>query len=303
MVEMGHYLTDIRENPGDLWLAASVGVILAIVYQLPKLVRLDLALDHQAPTLLTAYASHFVHLRGAHLLTNLVVFGLLFSLCLSLASAGRRRDVFRVAVATYLLAFPLALSWLNLALPRASIGYGFSGISMAFLGLLPLAIAFAVGARSTGTGAVDRSPGLFLAGLAVISWIALPASGVRALLALVSAVAAVAYLPGVPTAADLRDGARWVVATDRGGLVLVGLVAFLLIPFAAFPRTVASGTVVVNLYSHLLGYCLGFLVPYTTVQVARRLDRLGRPGATIRRFGVGRARRGPIPPEGLPEGD
>jgi len=42
-----------------------------------------------------------------------------------------------VALATFLAAFPVVLSALNLAVPRNAISFGFSGINMAFAGLLP----------------------------------------------------------------------------------------------------------------------------------------------------------------------
>lgn len=275
----------VRRKSIELWGASILGLVLVSVYHLPIITKRALVLDYRAPTLLTAYASHFVHLTWQHLLANLVVFGLLFPLAYWLARAGRRRRVFHAATLTFLLAFPLALSALNLALPRPRIGFGFSGVAMAFLGLLPLVLAAAVEERYPRTEATRRAPGLFLVGLAVIAWLAVPPSGFRVLAAAAVTVAALAHLPRIPTATELGDGARWLTTTERGGLVLAGLVALLLIPLAAFPPSPASDNAVLNIYSHFLGYCLGFIVPYTAVQVGERLEVLGRTTHQVRRPG------------------
>lgn len=267
---MGANLGDLREYIGEAALLISVVTSMLLVYRLPKITRLDLVLDYRAPTLLTAYASHFVHLRHEHLLTNLVVFGLLFALSYWLAAAAGRRRLFHAAALTFLLAFPLALSWLNLAVPRPRVGFGFSGVAMAFLGFLPIAVASVVEAEFPRSRALARAPGLYMLGLAVVAWRALPPVGLRPLLVAAILVAALAHLPRVPTADGASAGVRWLFEGSRGGLVLAGLAALVLVPFAAFPEEPVTANAVTNLYTHFLGYSLGFLVPYAAVSVAGR---------------------------------
>ena len=265
-----------RAYAGDVGPAVAVTLVMLWVYRLPERTRLGLAFDYADPTLLTAYASHLVHLTPGHLLSNLGAFGLLLSLTLALAVSAGRRGLFRVAVATYLLAFPLVLSALNLAMARPRVGFGFSGVAMAFLGLLPLMLGAAIEERFPGTQGLRRAPGLFLAGLAAIAWLAVPARLPRLAIVLVAAGAALAYLPRLPTAADLDGGLRWLAAGSGGGVVLAGVVAFFLVPLAAFPGDPANGTTVTNLYTHLLGYSLGFIAPYATVQVLAWWDGRAR---------------------------
>lgn len=272
---MSHNYGAVLRYWDEFVIAAPITIAMVSIYRLSELERRELVLDYRAPTLLTAYVSHFVHLTGEHLLTNLVVFGLLFVLGYRLAATRRRRWLFHAAAFTYLVAFPFALSALNLAFPRPRIGFGFSGIAMAFLGFLPLALASALEERFPGTRAVARAPGLFMVGLAVIAWLAIPPMGLRPLLVVAIAVAALAHLPGVPTTDGVRAGVRWLLDTPRGGLVIAGLAALVLVPLVAFPSNPASGNEVTNLYSHFLGYCLGFIVPYTAVHAAEWLDGFG----------------------------
>jgi len=300
---MRYDLGSVGRKSLGMWAAVPVFFVLVSIYHLPIITRRALVLDYRQPTLLTAYASHFVHLTWAHLVGNLVVFGLLFALGYWLAGVGRRRGLFYAATATYLVAFPLALSALNLALPRPRVGFGFSGIAMAFLGLLPLVLSAAVEERFPRTAATRRAPGLFLLGLAVVSWFALPPSGVRPLAVVAIAVAAAVHLQRVPTADDLRDGVRWLTATADGGLVLAGLVALLLIPYAAFPADPTGDGTVLNIYSHFLGYCLGFIVPYAADQAGERLEALGRTDLPVGRPAEGRGPGSRLPRERRVDGD
>jgi hypothetical protein len=130
-----------RIRPVDVALVAAIPVVLVAVFLLPMGLRRDLALLYTEPSVLTMYASHFVHLDRPHLMANLLVYLLVvpFSLAVSVWS-GRRRRFYAVAVVV-LVAFPLALSVLNVLLPRPRIGMGFSGMNLAFVGYLPHVLA------------------------------------------------------------------------------------------------------------------------------------------------------------------
>lgn len=246
-----------------------VGIVMLLVsgFLVPGPLKRELVLRYEAPTIVSAYASHFVHLSPSHLLTNVLAIVLLFPLTYGLSVYGRRRRTFVAAVLTYLFAFPPALSWLNIALARPRIGFGFSGVAMAFLGLMPLMIGVALEKRTGLVNAVGRSPGLFLLGLASIAWLAVPWPNIRTAITGVTMLGGVWFLAPSTSDPDLTAGWRWLVNDAAGGFVLTGVATLVLVPFAAFPQMPTSGTSILNLYSHLLGYCLGFIVPYTTVML------------------------------------
>jgi hypothetical protein len=81
----GSYDVSLGSEPAgdDLWAVIrrrackrEVGALAAVpaamlaVYVLPPSVKRDLILDYNDPTVLTAYASHFVHLSPNHLFIN-----------------------------------------------------------------------------------------------------------------------------------------------------------------------------------------------------------------------------------------
>lgn len=263
MAEYPIALRGLREWSGYLLV---VSLLLVSGYHLPEPIKYHLVFQYEDPTVLTAVTANFIHLSWSHLLTNLLAFGLLSSLGYSLAILGGRRDLFIAASVTVLVAFPPVLSWLNLAVARPRVGFGFSGLVMAFLGLLALMVGVAVDQRWPGSEGLARSPGLFLGGLAVIAWLAVPTPRLRLGLTAVAGLAALGFLWG-RRSPDRRLARRWVVDDPASGVVLSGVVCVVVVPVAAFPTDPVSGGAVVNLYSHLLGYCLGFIVPYSAVHL------------------------------------
>ena len=266
-------------RPLDVLLLAVVPVVLLSVFSLPTSVRRDLALSYVDPTLVSAFASHFVHLGAAHLAANLVVYALVvpvtFLLC---ALAGRRRE-FYVAFVTFLLALPLLLSALNVALVRPRIGYGFSGVNTAFFGLLPIALCWYAGSRLGARTGPHDSAALFFACTTLVAAVAVPPSLPSLSIVGVGVVATAAYArESVPGLVAFR---RDVVATwrSRPGFVelgVVGLGGVVLFPAIAFPTEPAGAGEVVNVYAHLLGYALGFVASYVTF-VLVGIDGAGGP--------------------------
>lgn len=254
-------------RPVDLLALSAVPAGLVAAFRLPEPVRRDLALSYVDPTPLAAFASHFVHLDVAHLATNVAVYALVapvaFLLC---ALAGRRRE-FYVAFAAFLLAFPLVLSALNVALVRPHVGYGFSGVNTAFFGFLPIALTWYL---SSGLGVPVRThdaPALFFASTTLVAVLAVPASLPSLAIAVVGVVATGAYLREcLPRVATLRR-ALGAAREARPGYVEVGVFgagAVALFPLVAFPADPAGAGTVVNIYGHLLGYALGFIASYVT---------------------------------------
>lgn len=304
-----------RASRLDLVALAAVPAVLLAVFALPEPTRRSLAFAYHDPTALTALSAHYVHFDPNHLLANLAGYGLLAGVGYLLAAASRRRRFFFVAFSTVCVAFPVVLSALNLAVPRRAVGFGFSGVNMAFAGLLPLFLAAFVHTRlrpapravadgssgpgsSSGPGgssAADGSSGpntslspdgptepfsestpvrlLPATFFVLVGWmasLALPAS--TEWTGLVGpAVAASGLVLGasqtllLPTERrpSLRALFRRVI--DRrgdGDLFAVGVVLAVSYPLVGFPAEPSTAGRVINLYVHLLGFCLGFIGPY-----------------------------------------
>jgi len=254
----------------DLIALAVPPVVLVAVFALPETARRSLAFAYIDPTLLSAFSAHYVHLETNHLLGNLAGYGLLAGVGYLLAALSGRRRLFFTAFATYLGAFPFALSALNLAVPRNAIGFGFSGINMALAGLLPILWYCYARDRFAPSASVTALPAVFFALVGWIALLALPVStegnglaglaiGVAgALLALLYAASSDLRLPR-----SLRERARAVASRPGyGDLLAVGALVTVGYPIVGFPANPSGGGNVVNLYVHLLGFCLGFIGPF-----------------------------------------
>ncbi|MBX0322295.1 hypothetical protein EGH21_04515 [Halomicroarcula sp. F13] len=283
-----------RATAVDLLLLCSVPAILLAVASLPHATRESLAFEYTAPTLGTALASSFVHLDTAHLLTNLVGYALVVPAAYLPSVLSGDRERFRVAFVSLLLACPVLLPYLNLAVARRGVSLGFSGVLLALYGYLPLALAAYLD-RQFGVGP-DRktAPLLFFVGVTVVSVLTLaavatnpvrvPVRGVvvpvtqvlvATLVGLVAALVLVVALYALSTVDDWRAVVPTLhAATHQSGhfeLALVATVVFLAVPVATFPVDPVVNGAVVNLYTHLVGYALGFTGPYVTLEVRRLL--------------------------------
>jgi len=271
-----------RTRAVDLLALLAVPVVLVAVFGLPEPVRRSLAFEYTDPSVTAAFVSAYVHVDAAHLLTNVGGYLLVVptAYLLSVVSGHRRR--FFMAFATFLVAFPPALSYLNLAAIRAASGLGFSGVLLAFVGYLVHAVAdhFQV---NLGIGpATSISPALFFLGLAVAAPLSVQSVTVdRATVALgtgglvlATLLSALLFaLSAAEEAGPIRRRLRF--ATARRGSFELGVLAlglFVAFQFVAFPPRPTAGPGEINLYTHLLGYALGFMVTYVSVQVFDRFD-------------------------------
>lgn len=270
------FVRDVLEagRPVDVVCMLVVPVAMLAVYSLPVAVRRGYVFSYTDPTALTAFTAAYVHLERAHLLTNLGVYALVVPAVYLLSVLGGHRERFLVAFVTFVVAFPGVLSALNLAVARPAVGYGFSGVVLAFFGFLPLALAGHLHRRFGVSSELDLAAVLFFAGLGLVALLS-PASPVTYGLAAAAGLAALLYgLPMLDGRSGLVRNVR--AATGAAGhveLSLVALVAFLVFPFVAFPPAPGAGAAVVNVYVHLLGYALGFMATYLTVQVIERIER------------------------------
>jgi len=222
-----------RTGVADVAALLSVPAVLWFAFLWPVGVRRSLAFEYTDPSLLTSFASNFVHLDGGHLLVNLAVV-------------------------------------------RPAFAVGFSGITMAFVGYLPFALADYVEVNFDVGPASAVAPALFFLGLALISVLSVRSvlAGDTTLLAGTGGLVLAALLSALLYAVAAYDRgeqfrARLAAAVGVPGCfeaLVVGLLLVMAFPFVAFPADPASGTGALNLYVHLLGYALGFIVMYTTAE-------------------------------------
>ena len=256
----------------DLAVLLVAPAVLVAVWIVPETVRRAWVFSYSDPTLLTAFTAHYVHLTASHLFANLLGFLLLGSVAYGLSVVAGQRRLFAMAAVTFLVAFPFVLSALNLAVPRNAIGYGFSGVNMAFFGYIVVILPDVLDGL-TDTNVHRYTPALFLLSVGYIALIALPISTVSLLLAVTAATAALPYCRTTrgTTAQGLLD-ATWhlLKRPGVGELLAVAVVVLVAYPFVGFPSQSPTG-VAINLYVHFLGYALAFLV----VHVSLLLDATG----------------------------
>ena len=273
--ELGGSFAEVLRStvrPADVLVLLATPVALLGVFALPEETRRALAFSYTDPTLWTAFTANYVHLGTEHLLANLASYALVVPLVYLLSALSGRRRRFFVAFTTFLVAFPAALSFLNLAVTRPGVTVGFSGVTMAFVGFLPLALAGFLSAHFEVDGELDLAGALFFAGLALVAVLSVRSPVTYGVAAAAVLAAALFFL----SVADLHERTRPDVraAVQAGGyfeLAAVAVVLFAALTMLAFPSDPVADDSIVNLYVHLLGYALGFIATYVTVHVAGRL--------------------------------
>jgi membrane associated rhomboid family serine protease len=265
----------------DLAVLCSVPILLVGVFALPASVRQSLVFEYTDPTLVTAVAAPFVHLSPGHLAVNVLAYFVVVPVAYVLSVASGRRARFFAAFGTFVLVFPALLSVLNLAVVRPTGGVGFSAVVMAFVGYLPLALADYLETRADVGPSETVAPLLFFLGMALVAGLSVQSVqrdratvllGTAGLV-LTAILAALLYWLSAPDrASDVVRKVRG-MAHRPGNAELLGFsgVVFVSFFFVAFPPAAADGATVVNVYVHLLGYALGFIATYATVEVAASL--------------------------------
>lgn len=250
----------------DAGLLLAVPAVLLAVFSLPAGTREAYALHAGDPTLASIYVSHFVHTTPTHLAANLAGYLAVVPAAYLCCLLADRRRLFRVAFVSFLLAVPVSLSALNLVFFGAATAYGFSGVVLSFFGLLALALYVYVADRADAVAAERHAPVAFFLGIATICVALAPATRTSLPIGAAALLAGGLYLrhlPGLRTTLDrLWNG---FAGTPPGYLELgaIGTLLFFGYPFVAFPADPFQAGAVVNLYTHLLGYSLGFISVFT----------------------------------------
>lgn len=262
-----------------------VGVLLAVplvllgVYWLPPSVRATLVFEYDNPSLIAAYTSSFVHMSPAHLAVNLVGYGLIVPVVYAMSALCGYKQRFYVSFVTFVLLFPFVLTGLALLFIRPGAGLGFSGILMAFYGYLPLVLGDLVTDQFDIDSQTNVAPLLYFVGIGIITVLGVWPSLDDMTVLLGSAGLLLAILVIIlwyfSTILEGHSGVRSTVSEAWGAtgyfeLFLIAFALLVMFPFAMFPFDITAGTGIVDTYTHLLAYSLGFMGPFTSVHVAER---------------------------------
>jgi hypothetical protein len=270
--------TRLREavHAVDLLAVLLVPAVLVFVFTLSTSTRESLALFTDAPTAVSMYAAHFVHLDSGHLSGNLAIYGLVVPTAYLLAALGNRRRAFVVPFIAVLLSFPFALSALHLVLDTPGRVLGFSGLNMAFVGMVPLFETIYL-SRLDGNVRLDHAPALFFAGAAVIAFRLVPGDPERLVLTAGTGVVALAFAGyawrGISSETIVELAGRSV----EFELVVGAVVVFFLAVSLGFPEDPARSDGFVGVYTHFLGYAAGFVLTYLALRINDPTRRVPPP--------------------------
>lgn len=262
-------LEELREagRTGD-WIAiAAVPVLLVAIDAVGGVPDRSLVLSYAAPTPTSLVTAHYVHRSFTHLLDNLAAYVLVVPTAYAMAVISGRRREFLAAFVAYLVALPPVLSVLDLLVYDRGVTLGFSGVTMAFVGLVALQTGTYLEGEFVDGSEGDPVPGLFFAGLAIVAVRSVSPVELGFVAAGGAAALAGFYLRGsVASVRPIRQSIGG-LRSGAGQLGALGLFVLVLGLFVGFPDAPGSGPVVVNQYGHFTGFVLGFLAPYLVFRV------------------------------------
>lgn len=264
------FLSDVAESVRlfDIILITAVPIFLFALSRLPTAEKQSLAFNPNAPTVLSAFTAHFVHFDAAHLSGNLLLYLLVVPMVyLLLSLADCRRDFLVVAIPIVFFV-PFLLSALNLFLPRSgALMVGFSGLAMAFVGLLPVALFRFLQERVPRTIEVKNGLSLFFVGATLIAFRMAP-TGIGLVIGIIGGLIALLFTWRLlrtigPIKRD--ELGRALNKTGYVELAVTAPIVFVVATFMAFPSDPFQYGGVIDLSTHLIGYVLGFTLGSITV--------------------------------------
>ena len=267
-------------SPRDIAALAVVPCVLVGLFLLPAGTRESLAFQYTQPSVVPAFASAYVHMTESHLAVNLLGYLLIGSLTFVMSLLCGYRNRFYIALGTYLVVFPFLLAGFGLLFIREGFGMGFSGVLMALYGYLPLALSDFVTEQFYLDTQRNVAPLLFFLGLGIITVLGLAPSfgsmtvvlGAAGLVAVIALILVWYGLTILDDDTDLRTTLYF--AWRRSGyfeLFVVAMTVFVAFPLAMFPPDIVPQRTVVDTYTHLLAYALGFIATYTAALTSEAL--------------------------------
>jgi len=219
-------------------------------------------LDFQNVSVFNLFSYGVVHRGLNHFAGNLLSYVALVVPTYLLCVLGREKKFFRYTWLSFVLLIPPLIALIELASPISpNTAAGFSGVTSAFLGFLPISLVLFLRNRISKEIQAAHAVVLFLVAASVIS---LTYSGISGLT--VGAFAATILLAAVYT---YRIGVGEIkrvsaeIASMQGylQLVLFALLFFLISPVMIFPANISQGAGTVDIFAHYLGLTLGFFLP------------------------------------------
>lgn len=221
-----------------------------------------MAFEYGDPTIATAYTAHFVHLTPSHLGSNLVAFLFVSGAIVIILSRVGDHWLLVGYLTTLAVVLPVALSFLNLAIPRNGVTYGFSGINMALAGFLPVAITRYLERKLRHRIDTSLLLASFFLSVGYVGVVAVPLSTVSVALATNSVMFGTIF--AIQFGRSLSGTYLWsVTRSDLTDATLVNaVIVWIVLLSMGFPEIDAGGEGVTNLFLHFVGYTLGFTTAY-----------------------------------------
>jgi len=250
-------------NYTNLFLLSFVPIVLVLIYLLPQGLQSGLILDTGSPFFFNFFTTAFVHQNLRHLLGNTVSYALVILPVFLMCALMRKKKRFYGILLVFVVLFPFVLSLGNYYAFEFYIGeststMGFSGVVSALLGLMSLVIvSFSREELDLDLGYVDALWFLMFASL-VLALVYDPVSRATALVLAFLLLFSWNIWRKIDTV-SLKEA--WKMK-GRFELVLLAVIFFVALSFSMFPGNLVSGGGFVNILSHYIGFCLGFLSSY-----------------------------------------
>lgn len=275
----GQIIQDIKENVRvvdlivPLLLASAPLVSYLLICHMSSSIQDSFTLYRASPTLATLYTTHFIHLDYGHFLRNLksyilVAVVIYFLILLS----GKRRELYAALFVIFLI-IPFLISLSDVSCSPFGTGRGFSGVNSALYAFLPIPLFYVVGRWIIDGVEVYDSMLVFLviAGISMYrlgeSWVFV----VETILLIILYLVLRFYLLGA------KDYRFKIVGSIKCKVyqcfslifILFGVYRFFRYPFLFIPLEVSSNGISIGIVPHLVGFILGFSIPYFGILLGR----------------------------------
>lgn len=240
---------------------------LTLVYFLPAEVKELLTLNYHffsfsnPSDLLRLYTYHLIHFDILHFAGNLVSFILIYWVLTYLVIQGRGVRMFKVMLLIVFVVIAPALGVLDLMLFGDTVvkqGCGFSGILLAFNGLIPY---FSFKYVSKELGINFRVSMVHLLFLVIASGMSIAyIETIRAIVfASTGSFAVALYFYGIYNRYNIEDTRE---TREKISLVMFSLMMFFWVIVVSFPPELKTSHGIVNIWGHFLGLYLSMVILY-----------------------------------------